>query len=162
MADRGIKFAKDGFDITSTNIDDYNLWTKYPPLTFLEKKIVQITIDTTDGCPAVGTLTESVSYSYDFIPLVIARIEDDTLEEKYDLPINNLPIGGVSRCDGDHDLRVAFDYTIREGYVDVKYSAYCASLIEGVEDECISSNLVFNIYLYFYMWELGSMWPCVS
>lgn len=158
IGSRGIKLAKDGKTIESTNPDDYNLWTKYPPLTFLEKKTVQIEIDTTDGCPEVGTLTEIVPHDYDFFPFVIARVEQDGIEERYDMPVSDFPIFGAF-CDGDHGLRFSFDYEIKDDSIEINYSAYCQGLVMGEENECISSTLTFNIYLYFYMWELGSAWP---
>ena len=128
-------------------------------MTFLKKVTVEAVLDTTDGCPGVGIITEQYAHGYDFIPMVIARVEEASLEEIYDLPVQNLEVGGFPRCGINHGLRLYLAYTIDDTYVNINYSGYCQGLIMGLDSECISSLINFKVYLYFYMWELGSDWP---
>jgi hypothetical protein len=148
MSDRGIKLAKDGKTIASTNPDDYNLWTKYPPLSFLEKKTVEITI----GPGNCGYQTEDVDYDYDFIPLVLGIVSDAD-GNRYFMPAEDFV---VLNCDWGLFSSMYFNYKIVDGKVVIEYFGECA---EMGYSECPLSNHVFTVDLYFYIWEMGSKWP---
>lgn len=156
MADRGMKFAKDGSDITSTDPDDYNFWTKYPPLTLLEKKEVVITAETGSSC---SNQTESVAHSYDFIPFVLATVKKSggvptgDNDNKYFMPAEDF--AGINCAAGDIP-NITFDYTVKESSVDIEWTVEC--IVPMVGSQCPESNQEFTVELYFYMWELGSQW----
>lgn len=156
MSDRGIKFAKDGSDITSTNPDDYNFWTSYPPLTLLEKKEVDIVAGTTGN---TTNQTESVSYSYDFIPFVLATVKKTAgsptgdNNNRYFMPAEDF--AGINCSIGDIP-NVDFDYTVKDGSVDITWSVECIEPMVSADNP--QSEQTFTVELYFYMWELGSAW----
>lgn len=151
MAERGIKFAKDGYTIEDTNPDHMNLWTKWPPLALLEKKSTSITIQGS-GC-SLGVNTQNVAHDYDFFPLVIGVAERSGTGKRYLMPI--VP---DFTCDfGLFPVSSSFlTYRVRANDVQIRWYAACA--IMGFED-CPLFNVTYNIDLYFYLWELGSVWP---
>lgn len=155
MPDHGLKITKEGYGKESFLPENYITWTRYPPLTFMQKVTIPLAITSTNGIPAGGT--ETYAHGYDFVPLVMAAIYDDTDENKYFLPIQNLTINGLN-CDGDHILVSNIDYDITSTNVVVNYSIYCQAAIMGGSDVAVSGTGNISIDLYFYMWELGSSW----
>lgn len=149
MGDRGLKFAKDGYTVESTNPDHYNLWTKYPPLGLLEKKTTTVTIQGA-GC-SLAIDTKDVPHDYDFIPLVIGTAE------KQGTGVEELmPIVPDFYCDFTFPVSSSFiNYRVYDDRVQIRSYAACA--IMGFE-ECPVFNVTYNINLYFYLWELGSIW----
>ncbi len=71
MGDFGIKITKKGKDISSTNPDDYILWTKYKPFMLIGSREDTVVLEHgfTDG-------TYTVEHGYDFTPFVIMYAND--------------------------------------------------------------------------------------
>lgn len=156
MGNYGLKILKSGKDKSSTNIEDYVFWSKYPPLTLLDKVTLNIDIDNTNGIPAGGT--ETYSHGFGFAPLVLAVVYDDTISEKFFLPAQDFALTGLS-CDGSHILSATFDYDVTTTQVIINYTVYCMAAFMGAGEDPVTGNGTVNIDLYFYMWELGSDWP---
>lgn len=156
MSNTGFKILKQGKSASSTDIADYVFWSKYPPLTFLDKVSLSITINSTNGIPAGGT--QSYNHGYGFAPLVLAVIEDDTINERFFLPAKDIGLTGLS-CDGDHILSATFDYDITSTQVIINYTVYCMAAFMGAGEDPVTGSGTINVDLYFYMWELGSDWP---
>jgi len=147
MSDTGIKFAKDGKTIESTDPDDYNFWTKYPPLNLLEKKTVTIT-STTSVCEG----TEVVNHDYDFVPMVLGTVRKTT-GPRYFMPSENFaPV----HCDYGTIPVLRFGYAVFDSKVEVYWMAYCALM---GSQYCPLSDQVFYVDLYFYLFELGKEFP---
>lgn len=147
MADRGIKFAKDGKTISSTDPDDYNFWTKYPPLNFLEKKTVTIT-----ATPSNYSGTTEVSHSYDFIPMVIGTIQRTsgmTPSSEFQMPCSYFT---ALPCDFGLFETVNFNFSILSNKVNITWTASCG--VMGYE-EGPTVNVKFVAKLYFYLFPLG-------
>jgi hypothetical protein len=155
MPNYGIKIMKGDKDISSQDIGDHIFWSKYPPLTFLNKVTRTINITSTNGVPSGGT--DVYAHGYNFIPLVFAAFFDNTDQNKYFLPIRDVNINGLY-CDGNHILSAAFSYTINATQVIIDHTVYCASVIQGIEDAAVSGSGTIKIDLYFYMWKMGSTW----
>lgn len=151
MSYRGMKFAKDGYTIEDTNPDHMNLWLKYPPLGYLEKKSTTITIQGGFSC-SLGIDTKNIAHDYDFIPLVIGVGYRNGTDDKYLLPF--VP---EFTCDfGLFNVSNSFiSYRVDADKVQLRWYAACA--IMGFE-ECPLFNVTYNIDLYFYLWEMGSTW----
>lgn len=147
--DFGIKIAKPGCDVYSTDINDYILWTKYPPITFLEKKTTTITVGS-GGCS--GTL--SVPHDYDFFLLTKVTVEQQGSGNRYFMPATDF---GTISCGVGDIPNINFTYKVYEDRIDIEYNAECIEPMVGTS--CPLSNATFDIELYFYMWELGSPWP---
>jgi len=153
MADYGMKIAKAGKNTSSTTIGDYSFWSKYPSLTFMEKKTVQISV-TGSGCSG----TTNVPFDYDFFPLVIGYVAKtagnptDYNNQKYLMPANEF--AGIS-CDLFHEQSLSFTYQINDDSVDIIWSSICIDMGD-LSEECPVENATFEVYLYFYMWEMGS------
>lgn len=148
MADYGLKIAKAGSSVSSTDPDDYILWTKYPPLTFLEKKTTSVISSASNYVD-----THSVPHDYDFFPLVLGYVTDDGDGDRYKMPADGF---ASLSCDFGLIQSVSFNYTVYDDRVDISWRASCALM--GSEEGPLN-NEVFTIELYFYMWELGSTWP---
>jgi hypothetical protein len=153
MADRGIKLLKDGKSVTSTDIEDYNFWTKYPPMTLLEVKSIEI--DTSvEGCEGV----KNVPHDYDYIPLVVGLVRkidgipSYDYDERYLMPVKDFT--SINCGDGLMPV-VSFDYKVYDDGVDILFNATCE--IMGME-ECPLNNVTFQVDLLFFMWELGASW----
>lgn len=157
MADRGIKQAKEGATIESTNPDDYNFWTKYPPLTFLEKKTVNIVIGS--SCDLSDPVIEEVLYDWDFIPLVLGTVTKSAgnpigdNNNRYFMPASDF--AGIN-CDSGLIPICNFNYKVKSDKVEILHTVQC--VLMGIQ-ECPLTNQTFTVDLYFYMWELGSVWP---
>lgn len=147
--DYGIKIAKEGADIYSTDIDDYILWTKYPPIAFLEKKTASVTVGS-GSCS--GTL--SVPHDYDFFVLTKVTVEQQGSGNRYFMPATDF--GSIS-CNVGDIPNINFTYKVYEDRIDIEYNAECIEPMVGTS--CPLSNATFDFELYFYMWELGSPWP---
>ncbi len=144
---RGIKFAKDGKTIASTNPDDYNFWTAYPPLNFLEKKSTTVTAK-----PSVKSGTKVVSHSYGFSPVVFVEVQKQG-GTKYLLPAQEFD---YIACDFGLYQVLQFGYSVFDSKVEVYWTADCALMGSSYG---VLYDQVFNIYLYFYLWELGKTFP---
>lgn len=151
---KGLKILKQDKSKDSSNIDDYVFWSKYPPLTLLEKKTTIITV-TDSGCS--GTI--SVPHSYGFIPLVIGTVKKTDgsptgdNNNRYFMPAEDF--AGIN-CDVGLIPVLSFNYTTRKDRVDITYTAEC--VLMGFPS-CPLTNQVFTIELYFYMWEMGTKFP---
>ena len=152
MADYGIKIAKVGEDISSTTIDDYVFWSKYPTLVFLEKKTVTIEVTSISYSGTVN-----VPHDYDFFPLVLgyanktAGDPTDFNGQKYWMPANEF--AGIS-CPFDQPYQIlSFTYKIYDDSVDIIYEADCT---DGIDTVGPIEDATFEVYLYFFMWRLGS------
>lgn len=156
MTDTGFKLAKQDADIDSTNIDDYMVWTKHPPLSFLEKKTVNIVVGT--SCDLSDPVIEEVPYDWDFIPVVLGNVRKTAGFPSSDT--NNrysMPAEGFAAIDCDFfDQLVTFNYDVKEGQVDIRYVVNCIEPMVGAG--CPLGSQTFEVELYFYMWELGSLW----
>jgi hypothetical protein len=148
MADRGIKFAKNGKTINSTNPDDYNFWTKYPPLNLLEKKTVTITSTST-----TFSGTKEVSHDYDFIPMVLGTVKKTSNDNRYFMPASYF--SSIS-CDREFFEIVTFNFAVFDSKVEIYWNASCA--IQGYEEGPMFDE-EFTIELYFYLRELGKKFP---
>jgi len=155
MANYGVKIMETGKSSSSTNIDDHVFWSKYPSLILLEKQTIPIEITSVNGIPEGST--EVYAHGYNFVPLVLAVISDDTDGNKFFLPIDNLSLTGLN-CDEDHILKSNFYYDIDSTNVTIHYTVYCAGAYMGVEDTSVSGTGTVNVDLYFFMWKLGSSW----
>jgi hypothetical protein len=144
---RGMKFAKDGKTIASTDPDDYNFWTDYPPLNFLEKKTVNITA-TSSTCSG----TEVVSHDYDFIPMVLGTVKKDG-GKRYYMPADDFD---DINCDFGLIPVLSFDYSIFSNKVEIYWTADCVLMGDSY---CVLSDQDFTCELYFYLWELGKQFP---
>jgi len=150
-ADYGIKIAKDGKSIYSTDIDDYVLWTKYPPLTFLEKKTEVISV-TSGGCSG----SYDIAHTYDFIPLVRVHVSQTGTggdSRRFLLPATNF---ANMSCGGDIPSS-SFTYDVTDEKVRITYAAEC--IIPMVGTACSATATSFTVEVDFFMWRLGSPWP---
>lgn len=143
----GIKFAKDGKTIASTDPDDYNFWTDYPPLNLLEKKSVVITAQTS-GCSG----TEIVSHDYDFIPMVLGTVRKGS-GARFFMPASNFD---SVHCDFGTIQVLQFEYAVFDSKVEIYWIADCVLMGSSY---CPLSDQVFYVDLYFYLWELGKTFP---
>jgi hypothetical protein len=144
MADRGIKFAKDGKTISSTNPDDYNFWTKYPPLTYLKTESETIVATDTNYSG-----TEVIAHGYDFIPFVLVFIMRSG-GSRYFMPATNFVDIGCDRLGLNQDLY--FTYKVDDTNVTITWNALCYL---GDYQEGPSFNQTFIVDIYYYAWELG-------
>jgi len=153
MANYGIKIMKPGKNISSTNITDHVFWSKYPPLSILEKKTQTINVTTSSY---QGTV--NVSHSYGFRPLVMGFVTKTDGSptsgngERNLMPCRNF--AGIN-CDIGLFQLFTFNYRVLTDKVEIYYNATC--VIMGTEDPPLS-GATFKVELYFFMWELGSAW----
>lgn len=158
MGDYGVKIAKPGKSVNSTNIDDYILWSKYPPLTFLEKKSVDIVVGT--SCDLSDPVIEEVAHDYGFFPLVIGTVQKTAgnpttrLNQRYLMPSEQFT---RIHCDFGSPEVVTFDYKVKLDKIEISYNVKC--IIPQFGYDCPLSSQTFQVDLDFYMWELGSAWP---
>ena len=158
MADYGIKIMKEGKNLNSSNIDGYEFWSKYPPLTFLEKKTETIVVGS--SCDLTDPIVLEVPHSYNFIPFVIGSVKktggSPTGEHnnRYFMPASTF--AGIN-CDVGQSEFVTFTHRVKVDKVEILYNIKC--IIPMVGYACPLSNQTFTVELYFYMWELGSLWP---
>lgn len=150
-SNRTLAFAKDGFTISDTNPDNYNLWLEYPPLGLLEKKTTSITVQGGFSC-SLGIDTQDVAHDYDFFPLVIGEAQRRGTDERFLMPM--VP-----------EFSCAFSFPVSSSFITYRVYAdkvqlrwYAACALMGFE-ECPDSDVIYDITLYFYLWELGSVWP---
>lgn len=153
MADRGIKIVKPGRSIESTDPDDYVYWSKHPTLQLLEKKTEDIVVGS-GGCSG----SRDVSHSYDFIPLVIATVEQVGSGDAGPFLMPAQDFGSLS-CGMDMEPTTIFSYEVKSSVVRINYTAECYEPFMGGDIACPISNATFRIKMYFYMWKLGSAWP---
>lgn len=159
MVDRGMKIAKEGANIESEDIDDYVFWSKYPTLVLLEKKVVEITSNST-----TYSGTEEVEHDWGFIPLVIADVQKSSgspttfNNHRYLMPAESF---AEVYCDTGEDFEsyVTFNYKVKDDQVDIIWVANCQQYFMGGDTEGPLFTQKFEVTLYFYMWELGSSWP---
>lgn len=155
--DTGLKLVKQDADITSTDPDDYMVWTKYPPLSFLEKKTVTIIVTT--SCDLSDPVIEEVPYDWDFIPVVLGKVRKTAgfptgdVDNAYSMPAEDF---AAIDCDFfTQDVR--FNFKVVEDQVEIEYVVNCIEPMVGAG--CPLGTQTFVVDLYFYMWELGSVWP---
>lgn len=155
MADIGFKVSKLGAATSSSDIDDYVYWSKYPGLTLIDKVSGTVTVN---GSSYVGT--QSIAHGFNFIPLTVAVINHTDNGYKYQMPVQEWT--ATISCPLD-DLgefttpKPSFSYKVNSTNVDIIYSVKCYTQIQGGGGPFApTSTETFIIDLYYYMWKLGS------
>lgn len=155
MSDFGIKITKIGKQNASQNINDHVFWSKYPPLSLLEKKTITLTA-TSSVC---GAKTREVPHGYNFFPLVLGIVEKTggnptaDHQNRYFIPADNFT--GIN-CDAGTTPVLTFDLKVKKNTVEIVWEANC--VLMGSES-CPLTTQTFTVDLYFYLWELGSKYP---
>jgi hypothetical protein len=148
MSTIGLKIAKTGKDVSSTDLDDFIFNSEHPPLSILERKSFSLTA-TSSSC---GSRVADISHTYDFFPLVIGTVEKDGTDERFFMPADDF--ADVHCYEGEVPV-VSFNYEVRSDKVRINWQVSCA--LSG-EEYCPLSDQKFNIDLYFFMWDLESTW----
>lgn len=146
MADRGIKFAKDGKTISSTNPDDYNFWTKYPPLKYLRKQTLTISSNDSD---LVGTTT-TIPHGYDFTPLTMVYVKKAG-SDRYFMPVYSFIDLGCDMYSATDQLY--FNVETNQTNVVINWASYCEDW-DWNRFHC--PEVTFIVEIYYYAWKLGT------
>lgn len=155
MGDIGIKIAKQGKDIYSTNPDDYTFWSKYKPLMLLGKRTDTVTM-------TANNLSGQVSFDhgFDFIPLPIIYIAVDG-KPTYKVPFNyeGDTTRGAARW-GNNGMysTETIDAKINAEHLIFDWSAASWNPQEGILYPAIA-DYSYTLITYFYNLELGRILP---
>lgn len=145
-----IKLAKDLKSVYLPNIDDYQFWTKYPPLTFVQK--VTLSLPVTSGTCS-GTF--SYTHNYNFKIMTLAQLTPPGGLNKYLLPWrNDFNPGKGGTCDALHPfLSESFSYKIKDNTIDIIYDVKCYQTMGG--QACPGVTRTYTVDLYFFLFNLG-------
>lgn len=155
MGNVGFKIANVGTATSSSDINDYIYWSKYPGLTLMDKVSSTVTINS-------GTYlgTQSVAHGFDFTPLTLAVINHTDNGNKYYLPIQQWT--STISCPRDlydefTEPKPIFSYNVGSTNVNIIYDVRCHTLLMGGGGPFApTSTETFVVDLYYYMWKLGS------
>jgi hypothetical protein len=142
----GIKIAREGETIESTDIDDYIFRSDVQSLPLIEKVLVNKTINSMD-CEGTVTYTHNLGAFFFTQVFVI----DKSFGNKQVLPFS-ITSPGDKTCDGDR-LSEVFSYKIKENSVEIDYDVKC--VIPMIGGECPGSNLNYTFEISIYLFELG-------
>lgn len=156
MGNYGIKIAKDGKDINSTNPDDYIFWSKYQSLTLIDKVESGFNIPTS-AC--VGTVTHT--HNLGWFPFCRVFISAGTgvtglnAGEKYEVPFTTNG-GDATFCSvaGNFSNLSFSNLVIGTSTVSFDYSNTCIGLMQP--ETCAEEDSDYIAEIYYYMFELGS------
>lgn len=148
MGDYGIKIALPTKDIGSTARDDYAFWSKYQSLPLLYKVTEQITVNSGD-CTGTHVYTHNLG----FFPLVLGFV-DSISGGRQALPFILTSDGDKFNCSGDN-LSEDFSLKSKVNTVEIIYTINC--IIPMFGSRCIDVSKTYNVDLYFFMFELGSV-----
>jgi hypothetical protein len=146
MSKYGIKIAKPGKSINSTNIDDYVFWSKHPALSIVDRKTTSIVVDSSNYG---NNLETEVEHDLGFIPLVIGHVTSSADGNRVMIPTLN---HASYACTAGLLPSNRFEIDIYIDKVVVAWSVAC-SLFATVEPP--TNPITFSIELDFYMWQLG-------
>lgn len=157
MGDFGIKIAKEGKNILSTNVDDYIFWTKYKPLMFLEKRTDTITL--LHGEVSGST---SISHGYDFSPFCMAYILSGG-NAIYSIPfVNNYTMYANFQRWGDsggENVYESIGMRINNANIIFDWESYSFNDGEGIQYPATTYDGSYDVVTYIYNLELGRLLP---
>lgn len=155
MGDVGFKIANAGTAVSSTDINDYAYWSKYPGLTLMDKVSSTVTIN------AINYLgTQTINHSYGFAPLTNVVINHTDNGNKYTVPVKrwtstiSCPLDDLGEAT---EPQPAFSYVVGTSSVNIIYDVRCHTLFMGGGGPFApTSTENFELEIYYYMWKLGS------
>ncbi len=142
----GIKIAKEGANIESSNIDDYIFRSDVQSLPLIEKVLVNKTINSMD---CEGTVVYTHNLGAFFFTQVF--MTDKAFVDRQTLPFT-ITSPGDKICDGDSFVET-FSYKIKENSVEIDYNVKC--VIPMIGETCPDTTLNYTFEISIYMFELG-------
>lgn len=144
----GIKIAKDGKTIDSSNLDDYIFRSDIKSLPLIQKVEANKTISSGD-CNGTYTYTHNLG-AFLFTQIFLI---DKSNNIKQSLPFHNTDPFNKFICDGDN-FHEDFDFQIKKNSVVINYDVGC--FIPQIGAYCSDLNLTYTFEISIYMFELGA------